>query len=137
MKDQIENIDHIGIVVNDISQHIPYYRDVLGLKFKGIKTHKTQKIKTAIFQIGESKTFLEIFEPTGDDSPVKKFLSKRGEGFHHICFGVKDITEALEQVKSQNIDLINTIPFIGIKGKKVAFLHPKSTNKILTEFSEL
>lgn len=135
-KKQINKIDHIGIVVNNIEDHIPYYRDILELNFQGIKTHEGQKIKTAIFQVGDSSTFLEVFQPTDDSSPVSKFLEKKGEGFHHFCFGVENIEEALDQVKNQNIQLINKEPFIGIKGKKVAFLHPKSTGKILTEFSE-
>jgi len=137
MKDKIQNIDHIGIVVNNIDEHIPYYKDVLKLSFKGIKTHEKQKIRTAIFQVGPSHTFLEIFEPTSEDSPVYKYLQKRGEGFHHICFGVKDIAEALEHVQKNGVDLIHKVPFIGVKGTEVAFLHPRSTGKVLTEFSEL
>jgi methylmalonyl-CoA/ethylmalonyl-CoA epimerase len=137
MEDNIQNIDHIGIVVNNIEEHIPYYRDVLKLSYKGIKVHEKQKIRTAIFQVGSSKTFLEVFEPTNNESPVYNFLQTRGEGFHHFCFGVKDIEEALEHVQKSGIELIHKTPFIGIKGTKVAFLHPKSTGRILTEFAEL
>lgn len=134
-KDQIKSLDHIGIAVKNIDEHIPYYRDVLGLEFLGIKTVESQKIKTAIFKIA-SGTVLEVFEPTESTTSIAKFIEKKGEGLHHICFGVKNIEEALEQAKNNNVKLINETPFIGAKGHKVAFLHPSSTGKVLTEFSE-
>lgn len=134
-KDQITSLDHIGIAVKNIDKHIPYYRDVLGLEFLGIHTVESQKIKTAMFKI-PSGTVLEVFEPTDDSTSIAKFIEKKGEGIHHICFGVKNIEEALEQAKNNNIKLINETPFIGAKGVKVAFLHPASTGKVLTEFSE-
>lgn len=134
-KDQIKSLDHIGIAVKNIDEHIPYYRDVLGLEFLGIKTVESQKIKTAIFKISDG-TVIEIFEPTEETTSIAKFIEKKGEGLHHICFGVKNIEEALEQAKNNNVKLINEKPFIGAKGHKVAFLHPSSTGKVLTEFSE-
>ena len=132
---QIKNLDHIGIVVKNIEQHIPYYRDILGLSFEGIKTVESQKIRTAVFKISDG-TVIEVFEPTDPSTSIAKFIEKRGEGIHHICFGVKNIEEALEQAKKHDIKLINEEPFIGAKGLKVAFLHPSSTGKVLTEFSE-
>ena len=137
MENNITNMDHIGLVVYNIEEHIPYYRDILKLPFKGIKTHTEQGIKTAIFQVGESNTFLEVFQPLDEKSSIYAYLQKRGEGFHHLCFGVKDITEALDHAQKNNVELINKEPFIGVQGHKVAFLHPKSTKKILTEFAEL
>lgn len=132
---QIKKLDHIGIAVKNIDDHIPYYRDILQLEFLGIKSVESQKIRTAIFKIADG-TVLEVFEPTDSTTSIAKFIEKRGEGLHHICFGVENIEQALEQVKTQNIKLINEVPFIGAKGLKVAFLHPSSTGKVLTEFSE-
>ena len=93
------------------------------------------KIKTAVFKISDN-TVIEVFEPTEPSTSVAKFIEKRGEGLHHICFGVDNIEEALTDAKKNNIKLINDKPFIGAKGVKVAFLHPSSTGKVLTEFSE-
>ncbi len=135
MAKQIKTLDHIGIAVKNIEEHIPYYRDVLQLEFLGIKSVESQKIKTAIFKIS-NETVIEVFEPTDPSTSIAKFIEKRGEGLHHICFGVANIEEALEQVKKNNVKLINEEPFIGAKRLKVAFLHPSSTGKVLTEFSE-
>ena len=132
---QVKNHDHIGIAVKDIEKHIPYYRDVLGLNFEGIRIVESQKIRTAVFKISDG-TVIEVFEPTESTTSIAKFIKKRGEGLHHICFGVSNIEEALEQAKKHDIKLINEKPFIGAKGLKVAFLHPSSTGKVLTEFSE-
>lgn len=132
---QIKTLDHIGIAVKNIDEHLSYYKDVLQLEFLGIKTVESQQIKTAIFKVSK-ETVLEVFQPTNESSSIAKFIEKRGEGLHHICFGVSNIEEALDQVKSKNIKLINETPFIGVKGIKVAFLHPSSTGKVLTEFSE-
>lgn len=132
---QVKNLDHIGIAVKDIEKHIPYYRDVLGLNFEGIRIVESQKIRTAVFKISDG-TVIEVFEPTESTTSIAKFIKKRGEGLHHICFGVSNIEEALEQAKKHDIKLINEKPFIGAKGLKVAFLHPSSTGKVLTEFSE-
>ncbi len=134
-KDQLKSLDHIGIAVKSIDEHIPYYKDVLGLEFLGITTGESQKIRTAIFKISDG-TVIEVFEPTEDTTSIAKFIEKKGEGLHHICFGVKNIEEALEQAKQNNVKLINETPFVGAKGHKVAFLHPLSTGKVLTEFSE-
>ena len=137
----IKGIDHVGILVHNIEEHIPYYRDILQLPFLGIKTHESQKIKTAIFQVGDPNqshnSFLEVFEPLDETSPVYNYLMKKGEGIHHLCFGVTDIQQALDHVAEEGIKLIHKEPFIGVKGTKVAFLHPKSTGKVLTEFAEI
>lgn len=132
---RVKTLDHIGIAVKNIEEHIPYYRDVLKLEFLGIESVESQKIKTAVFKISDN-TVIEVFEPTEPSTSVAKFIEKRGEGLHHICFGVDNIEEALTDAKKNNIKLINDKPFIGAKGVKVAFLHPSSTGKVLTEFSE-
>ena len=132
---RVKTLDHIGIAVKNIEEHIPYYRDVLKLEFLGIESVESQKIKTAVFKISDN-TVIEVFEPTEPSASVAKFIEKRGEGLHHICFGVDNIEEALTDAKKNNIKLINDKPFIGAKGVKVAFLHPSSTGKVLTEFSE-
>lgn len=131
----VKKIDHIGIAVRNIEEHIPYYKNILKLEFLGIKTVESQKIRTAVFKLDDGSV-IEVFEPTDSSTSIAKFIEKRGEGLHHICFGVENIEEALESVKEQKIKLINETPFIGAKGHKVAFLHPSSTGKVLTEFSE-
>ncbi|MHA2364863.1 MAG: methylmalonyl-CoA epimerase [Candidatus Hodarchaeales archaeon] len=131
----VKKIDHIGIAVKKIEDHMSYYQDVLGLEFLGIKTVDSQKVKIAIFKIG-LETAIELLEPLSPDSTIEKFLEKHGEGFHHICYGINDIEETLQFVKNKNLQLIHEKPFIGVKGEKVAFLHPKSTGGVLTEFSE-
>lgn len=135
MVNNIKKIDHIGIAVKNIDDHIHFYQQTLGLEFLGYKTVESQKIKTAMFQIG-AETIIELLEPISTDSTIANFLEKRGEGLHHICYGVESVEHALKVAKNDGIRLIHEIPFIGAKGKKVAFLHPKSTGNVLTEFSE-
>lgn len=132
----VDRIDHIGIAVKSVDDYIPYYRDVLGLEFKGIEVVEREKVKTAMFQVGDGPTLIELLEPTDPDSAVGKFLASRGEGIHHICFGVKNVEEALQKAKEAGVQLIHETPFKGAGGALVAFLHPKSTGKVLTELSE-
>ncbi|MHA1167167.1 MAG: methylmalonyl-CoA epimerase [Candidatus Hodarchaeales archaeon] len=131
---KLKKINHIGIAVKSIEQSKPFYGDVLGLTFKGIETVTEQKVKVAFFQAGES--LIELLEPLEEDSPVQKFLDKRGEGFHHICYEVDDIKEYLRHLREKGIRLINEEPRIGAEGLPIAFLHPKSTGSVLTELLE-
>ncbi|MCB0277388.1 MAG: VOC family protein, partial [Calditrichaeota bacterium] len=92
------------------------------------------KVKVAGFKVGESN--IEYLEPTSEQSPISNFLEKRGEGLHHIAIGVKDIAGVLEQMKAKGLRLIDEQPRDGAEGKKIAFVHPKSTNGILLELSQ-
>jgi methylmalonyl-CoA/ethylmalonyl-CoA epimerase len=125
----ISKIEHIGIAVKNLNETLRYYEDVLG-----IEEVEDQKVKTAFFKIGETK--IELLEPIGKDGPINKFIEKRGEGIHHIAFAVKDIRKSLKDVESKGIELINKEPASGAENLQVAFLHPKSTFGVLTEFCE-
>jgi len=106
----------------------------LGIEIGERETVDDQKIRTDVYSLGESN--IEIMEPTADESPISKFLEKRGEGIHHICFAVDDIEQMLTELKSSGIELIDEKPRIGAGGKRIAFLHPKSTHGVLIELSE-
>ncbi|MFH2130150.1 MAG: methylmalonyl-CoA epimerase [bacterium] len=128
----IQKIDHIGIAVTSLDEAIPFYEKALGLKCQHIEEVVSQKVKTAFFHVGE--VHIELLEPTDPDSPVAKFLAKNGPGVHHIAFGADDVAIQLTQAKEAGCRLINESPIDGAGGKKVAFLHPKSTFGVLTEF---
>lgn len=134
MRTKIKKIDHIGIAVKKLDEHLSFYKDVLNLPFLGYKEVEAQKVKVAMFKIGES--IIELLEPISEDSPISNYLNKRGEGIHHLCYDVDNIEETLADLKGKNIKLINNAPVVGAKGVKVAFLHPKSTGSVLIELSE-
>ncbi len=126
-----KKIEHIGIAVKNIEQSRKFYEEVLGLKCYAIEEVSDQKVKTAFFKVGQTK--IELLEPTSEDSPVAKFIEKRGEGLHHIAFAVEDTTEALNDAVKKGIRLIDKTPRKGAEGLSIAFLHPKSTNGVLFE----
>jgi methylmalonyl-CoA/ethylmalonyl-CoA epimerase len=130
----ITKIDHLGIAVTSIDEAIPYYENVLGLKCEGREEVESQKVKTAFFAAGE--VHLELLEPTSPESPIAKFLEKNGPGIHHIAFATDDIGGQLTQAKDGGARLIHEVPFEGAADKLVAFLHPKSTFGVLTEFCQ-
>ncbi|MBU1712637.1 MAG: methylmalonyl-CoA epimerase [Proteobacteria bacterium] len=131
---KILKIDHLGIAVNSIGEGKQFWTDVLGLKFEGSETVAEQKVTTGFFPVGESE--VELLESTAPDGPVAKYIEKRGEGIQHVAFRVENIEEALEELKSKGIRLIDEKPRIGAGGAKIAFLHPKSTNGVLVELCE-
>ena len=128
----IKKIDHLGIAVKSLDTAIPFYEKVLGLKCEGIEEVESQKVKTAFFAVGE--VHIELLEPTSEDSPVAKFIAKNGEGIHHIAYGVEKVEDQLKKAEDEGARLIHKTPIDGAHGKKVAFLHPKSTLGVLTEF---
>lgn len=130
----ITKIDHIGIAVHSLDETIPYYENVLGLKCHGREEVESQKVKTAFFEAGE--VHIELLEPTSPESPIAIFLEKKGPGIHHIAFGTDNIDDQLKQAKDQGARLIHEVPFEGAADKLVAFLHPKSTFGVLTEFCQ-
>ena len=127
-------IEHIGIAVKNLAEAIAYYENVLGLKCYKIEEVKDQKVKTAFFKVGETK--IELLETTDPEGPVGKFIEKRGEGIHHIAFAVNNLLESLKEVEAKGIKLIDNTPKKGAEGFDIAFLHPKSTLCVLTEFCE-
>ncbi len=127
----LKKIDHIGIAVHSIEKARVFYEKVLGLQCERIEEVESQQVRTAFFPIGE--THIELLEPTSPDSPIAKFLEKRGEGFHHIGYLDDDIDHVLAVARSKGCRCINDEPVPGAGGKKIAFLHPKSTFGVLTE----
>lgn len=128
----ITKIDHLGIAVNSLDTTVEYYEKVLGLECEGREEVPSQKVRTAFFAVGE--THIELLEPTDPESPIAKFLEKRGEGIHHVAFGTDNIVEQLDSAKQAGARLIHEVPIDGAADKLVAFLHPKSTYGVLTEF---
>lgn len=131
---KISHIEHIGIAVKNLEESIKFYEDVLGLKCYGIEEVKDQKVKTAFFMVGQTK--IELLESTDPEGPIGKFIEKKGEGMHHMAFAVEDIENALKEVESKDVRLIDQTPRMGAEGMTIAFLHPKSTVGVLTEFCE-
>jgi len=129
-----EYIEHIGIAVKNLEKAISFYEDVLGLKCYAVEEVKEQKVKTAFFKVGQTK--IELLESTDPDGPVGKFIEKRGEGVHHIAFSVNNLLKKLKEVEQKGVQLIDKVPKKGAEGLDIAFLHPKSTFGVLTEFCE-
>jgi len=127
-------IDHIGIATNDIEQLASIYRDALGLNVVETEEVASQKVRVAMLPVGESR--IELLEATADDSPISKFLAKRGPGIHHVAFNVDDIRAALAELKSKGARLIDEEPRTGAGGCLVAFIHPSSTGGVLIELVE-
>ncbi len=134
MSATIQKIDHLGIAVKSIEAALPYYENALGLKCEHIEEVPSQKVRTAFFACGE--VHLELLEPTDPESTIAKFIADRGEGIHHIAFATTGIEDQLSQAKTAGVRLIHEVPFDGAGGKLVAFLHPKSTLGVLTEFCQ-
>jgi len=130
----IKKISHIGIAVKSIDEQISYYRDELGLKFMGIEIVKDQKVKVAFFEVGEAR--IELLEPTSEDSPVAKFINKKGEGIHHLAYGVENISESIKEMEKAGEKMIDHKSRMGAGNHQIAFLHPKSTFHVLTELTE-
>ncbi len=127
----LSHIEHLGIAVKNLETAIPYYENVLGLKCYSIEEVPSQKVKTAFFKIGDTK--IELLEPTSEDSAIAKFIEKRGEGVHHIAFATNDLPGALKEAEEKGVQLIDKAPRPGAEGLEIAFLHPKSTQGVLTE----
>jgi methylmalonyl-CoA/ethylmalonyl-CoA epimerase len=126
-------IDHIGVAVVSLDDALGIYR-ALGLEEAHREEVPSQKVRTAFLPVGESR--IELLEPTSEDSPVAKFLAKRGPGVHHVCFSVDDLEEALDALASQGFRLLHRTPVPGADGKRVAFLHPDAGHGLLIELSE-
>ncbi|MCF6242246.1 MAG: methylmalonyl-CoA epimerase [Bacteroidales bacterium] len=128
----LSHIEHIGIAVKSIDDAKKYYEDILGLKCYAVEEVKDQMVKTAFFKIGQTK--IELLEATSPESPVAKFIDKRGEGIHHIAFAVENTDAALAEVEQKGIKTIDKKARKGAEGLNIGFLHPKFTFGVLTEF---
>ncbi|MEM2368469.1 MAG: methylmalonyl-CoA epimerase [Candidatus Bathyarchaeia archaeon] len=125
-------MDHVGVAVKNLDEAISVYRDILGFNLLGVHVLTERKVKVAFLSAG-GETQIELLEPLGSDSPVAKFLESRGEGIHHIAVKVDDIERALEELKGKGVMLVDEKPRTGAEGKKIAFVHPKSTKGVLLE----
>ena len=128
----LTHIEHLGIAVKSLEEAIPYYENVLGLKCYAIEEVADQKVKTAFFKIGQTK--LELFEPTCPESTIAGFIEKRGEGIHHLAFATDDVAACLAEAEEKGVRLIDKAPRAGAEQMMIAFIHPKSTKGVLTEF---
>ena len=130
----LTKINHIGIAVKSLDDAVPFYRDNLGMAFAGIEEVAEQKVRVAMLQIGESK--IELLEPTSEDSPVARFIEKNGAGIHHIAYEVADIESAIAKLIAGGARMIDEKPRHGAHGTRIAFIHPKSSNGVLTELCQ-
>ena len=126
------HIEHIGIAVENLQEAIKYWEEVMGLEFYNIEEVADQKVKTAFLKIGEVK--IELLEATSEDSPIAKFIEKKGAGVHHIAFAVEDTDKALQDAKDKGVRLIDEHSRKGAENLNIGFMHPKSTFGVLTEF---
>ncbi len=130
----ISHIEHIGIAVKDLEESIRFYEEKLGLSCYAVEEVADQKVKTAFFQVGDTK--LELLESTDPEGPIGKFIEKKGEGVHHMAFAVEGIDNTLATLDEKGVRLIDKAPRKGAEGLDIAFLHPKSTHGVLMELCE-
>jgi methylmalonyl-CoA/ethylmalonyl-CoA epimerase len=130
----IKGIDHVGIAVKSIDEAKKFWVDTLGLTLSHIEVVPEQKVRVAILKAGEMT--IELLEPTSPDSPIQRFIEKRGEGLHHLTLATDRLAERLQKLKRANVALIDEQPRTGAGGAKIAFLHPKSTHGVLVELCE-
>ena len=127
-------LDHVGIAVGDLSQALAFYRDALGLEVEPPEEVPSQRVRAHFVPVGEAT--LELLEPTSADSPIAKFIERRGPGVHHVTLRVDDIREALGRLKARGVRLIDETPREGAEGALVAFVHPASTHGVLVELKQ-
>lgn len=127
-------IDHIGVAVKSIDQAFKFYQ-ALGWKDMRVEVVESEKVKVGFIEF-ENSVSIELLEPTSSDSPIAKFLEKRGEGIHHICMKVPNVQKSLDGLKSDGYKLVNEMPKAGAKGCWIAFVHPSAANGVLIELSE-
>jgi methylmalonyl-CoA epimerase len=127
-------LDHIGIAVANLDESLAFFRDALGLEVTAVEEVRSQRVRAHFVSTGS--TALEILEATADDSPIAKFIDRRGPGLHHVTLRVDDLTAALDELQQRGVRLIDEIPRAGAEGARVAFIHPASTHGVLVELKE-
>ena len=130
----VKKVDHIGIAVKSLEEALKFYENVLGLKAAGTEVVEEQKVRVAFLPTGDSE--IELLEATTEDSPIAKFIEKKGEGIQHIAYRVEDVEAAIAEMKEKGIRMIDEKPRYGAGGAKIAFCHPKSTGGVLTELCQ-
>ena len=132
----ITRIDHVGIAVRDLEASVEFYTTTFGLTVAGRETNDAQGVREAMLYVADAPggaSYVQLLEPLADDTPVGKFLAARGEGVHHVGYGVEDVAQALDELREQGIRLVDERPRHGSLGASIAFLHPKSVGGVLTE----
>ncbi|MCS7276199.1 MAG: methylmalonyl-CoA epimerase [Dehalococcoidia bacterium] len=129
----IQKVHHVGIAVRDLEAALRFYRDLLGLHVHQQAVVEEQGVKAALLTVGESE--IELLEPTGPDTPVGRFLARRGEGLHHLCFQTDDVARELEALKAKGVELVDREPRRGLAGL-VCFLHPRAHHGVLVELTQ-
>jgi len=129
----IQKVHHVGIAVQDLEAALRFYRDVLGLPVQKQAVVEEQGVKAALLAIGQSE--IELLEPTGPDTPVGRFIARRGEGLHHICFQTDDVARELEELKAKGVELVDQRPRRGLAGL-ICFLHPRAHHGVLVELAQ-
>jgi methylmalonyl-CoA epimerase len=127
-------LDHIGIAVGDLSQALAFYRDALGLDVEPPEEVPSQRVRAHFVPVGEAT--IELLEPTDADSPIAKFIERRGPGVHHVTLRVDDIRDTLGRLKARGVRLIDEAPREGAEGALIAFVHPASTHGVLVELKQ-
>ncbi|BEP30177.1 methylmalonyl-CoA epimerase [Helicovermis profundi] len=127
-------IDHIGIAVKNLDDAVKVYSEVLGLELGGIEVVEEQKVRVAFLPVGDSE--IELLESTSEDGPIAKHIERSGEGIQHIAFKVENIEKAIEDMKNKGMRMIDEKPRYGAGGARIAFVHPKTTNRVLVELTE-
>lgn len=130
----MHKIEHIAIAVKSLSNSIPLFEKLLGSPCYKIEEVESEQVKTAFFETGDSK--IELLEGQDPDGVISKFIEKKGEGMHHIAFGVEDIKEKIKSLKQEGFEFISEIPKKGADNKWIVFLHPKCTNGVLIELCQ-
>ncbi|MDB5248237.1 MAG: hypothetical protein JWQ40_2631 [Segetibacter sp.] len=130
----MKQVEHIGIAVKSLETSIPLFTRILNTNCYKTEEVESEQVRTAFFQSGETK--VELLESLGPDGVIAKFIEKKGEGMHHIAFGVKNIVEEMDRLTREGFTLLNEIPKVGADNKLVCFLHPKETNGVLIELCQ-
>ncbi len=130
----LKKVDHIGIAVKNLDESIPYYTETLGLKLLKIEEVISESVRVAFIDAGNVK--LELLEPMSEQSAIHSFIEKKGEGIHHIAFGVEGIEQRMNELREKGIRILNEQPKIGAGGAQVAFIHPKSSYGVLYELCD-
>jgi methylmalonyl-CoA/ethylmalonyl-CoA epimerase len=129
-------IDHVGIACHDLEEKISFYETTFGLVVASVEVNEDQGVKEAMLQVADAPagaSYVQLLEPLGPDTPVGRFLAKRGEGVHHVGYGVDDVAAALTAIGAQGVRLLDERPRHGSMGASIAFLHPKDVGGVLTE----
>ena len=130
----LDRIDHVGVATDDLDAAISLYEGTLGMPVAHRETVESQGVEAVLLDVGDGH--VELLRPLGDDTPVGKYLAKKGPGLHHVAYAVQDIDATLSELKGAGVELIDQEPRVGIRDSRVAFVHPKATGGVLTEIVE-